>query len=82
MTGASEGIGRCYALDLARSGFNLVLASRSQEKLEKVKSEIAAINHNLKVKVVPIDLTGSDYSAITSDQEVADNLGILVNNAG
>ena len=29
VTGASEGIGRCYALDLARAGFNIVLASRS-----------------------------------------------------
>ena len=36
VTGASEGIGRCYALDLARSGFNVVLVSRSMTKLEKV----------------------------------------------
>jgi len=83
VTGASEGIGRCYALDLARSGFNIVLASRSQDKLEKVQREIAGINHNLKVKIVPIDLANStDYSAITADREVSDNLAIVVNNAG
>ena len=29
VTGGSEGIGRCYALDLAKSGFNILLASRS-----------------------------------------------------
>lgn len=44
VTGASEGIGRCFALDLARCGFNIVLASRSIEKLEKVQNEISAIN--------------------------------------
>jgi len=83
VTGSSEGIGRCYALDLARSGFNIVLASRSQDKLEKVQREIAGINHNLKVKVVPIDLANAaDYSAITADKEVSDNLGIVINNAG
>ena len=33
--------------------------------------------------MVPIDLANeSDYSAITADKEVADNLGIVVNNAG
>ena len=33
VTGASEGIGRSYALDLSKSGFNILLASRSTEKL-------------------------------------------------
>jgi short-subunit dehydrogenase len=51
--------------------------------LEKVQREIAGINHNLKVKVVPIDLANTtDYSAITADKEVSDNLGLVVNNAG
>ena len=51
--------------------------------MEKVQREIAGINHNLKVKIVPIDLANStDYSAITDDKEVSDNLGIVVNNAG
>lgn len=48
-----------------------------------MQREIAGINHNLKVKVVPIDLASStDYSAITADKEVSDNLAIVVNNAG
>jgi 17beta-estradiol 17-dehydrogenase / very-long-chain 3-oxoacyl-CoA reductase len=36
VTGASEGIGEEYALQLAKSGFNLVLISRTQANLEKV----------------------------------------------
>ena len=60
MTGASEGIGRAYAiqvsmwngcmavwehgsvpLQLAKRGLNVVIMSRSQEKLEKVADEIS-----------------------------------------
>ena len=83
VTGASEGIGKCFAVDLAQSGFNIVLASRSQDKLEKVQKEIQDINPEAKVKVVPIDLAATtDYSVITSDKEVMSNLGIIVNNAG
>ena len=33
VTGASEGIGRCFAIDLAEHGFNVVLASRTESKL-------------------------------------------------
>ena len=37
ITGASEGIGRAYAIDLAKSGYNLTLVSRSQMKLDTVQ---------------------------------------------
>ena len=33
VTGASEGIGRAYALELARCGFNVRVAARSVDKL-------------------------------------------------
>lgn len=83
MTGASEGIGRCFALDLAKSGFNIVLASRSIGKLEKVQEEIVKEYPNCKVKCVPVDFGKTfDYSSITGDEEVMSNLGMLVNNVG
>jgi short-subunit dehydrogenase len=40
VTGATDGIGRAYALELARQGFNIVLLSRSVEKLEACAAEI------------------------------------------
>lgn len=41
ITGASEGIGRQYAIDLAQTGlFNLLLVSRSIDKLNKVNQQI------------------------------------------
>jgi len=39
ITGASEGIGRDYALQLAKAGFNLILVSRTTANLERVASE-------------------------------------------
>jgi len=43
VTGASEGIGRGYALELARQGLNVVIMSRSQGKLQKVADEISEL---------------------------------------
>lgn len=42
VTGASEGIGKAYAFNLANHGFNIVLASRNQSKLENVAAQIKA----------------------------------------
>ncbi|KAJ3593702.1 hypothetical protein NHX12_006036 [Muraenolepis orangiensis] len=36
VTGATDGIGKAYAEELARRGFNIVLISRTQEKLDDV----------------------------------------------
>ena len=82
ITGASEGIGRAFALDLSRAGFNIMIASRSAEKLQNVSSEIKTISQNSKVEIVPIDLSKNNYEAITSNSEVMSNLAIVVNNAG
>jgi 17beta-estradiol 17-dehydrogenase / very-long-chain 3-oxoacyl-CoA reductase len=40
VTGASDGIGREFAVQLARAGFNVVLVARNQTKLADVVSTI------------------------------------------
>jgi 17beta-estradiol 17-dehydrogenase / very-long-chain 3-oxoacyl-CoA reductase len=40
VTGATDGIGKEFALQLGKAGFNIILASRTQEKLTAVASEI------------------------------------------
>ncbi|UZJ56285.1 hypothetical protein CBS101457_005605 [Exobasidium rhododendri] len=85
VTGATDGIGREFALQLARAGFSILLASRSAEKLAKVASEIKVINPAIETKVVTIDFSSGDqsqYSKLESAIEVLKNVGVLINNVG
>lgn len=45
VTGASDGIGREFALQLATGGFNIVLVARNQAKLDAVAADIGAVLH-------------------------------------
>uniref|UniRef100_A0A5F9D885 Very-long-chain 3-oxoacyl-CoA reductase n=1 Tax=Oryctolagus cuniculus TaxID=9986 RepID=A0A5F9D885_RABIT len=40
VTGSTDGIGKSYAEQLAKRGMNVVLISRSQDKLNQVSNEI------------------------------------------
>ena len=42
VTGASDGIGREFAIQLAKAGFNVLLAARNQAKLDAVVDDIGA----------------------------------------
>ena len=54
VTGASRGIGRAAALQLAREGWRVVATARSQKALEKLDDEIRAIGG--EATLVPLDL--------------------------
>ena len=41
ITGASDGIGKAYAFELAREGFNIILMARNREKTEAVVRELS-----------------------------------------
>lgn len=56
VTGASGGIGYELALICAQNGYDLVLAARSQDKLEKIKADLEA-THQIKVHVFAADLS-------------------------
>lgn len=40
VTGSSDGIGKQYAIELAKSGFNIVLMARNQKKTQQAADEI------------------------------------------
>jgi 3-oxoacyl-[acyl-carrier protein] reductase len=82
VTGASQGIGRACALELARAGFIVALAARSTEKLEAVAAEIAAAGGTAKAFALDV---ASEESIKTCAKAVIADLGgvhVLVNNAG
>lgn len=56
VTGASDGIGRGVALELAKKGLNLVLIARRQNLLTQVENEIKT-RSQVKVKTLALDLS-------------------------
>ncbi|KAM9440668.1 hydroxysteroid (20-beta) dehydrogenase 2 [Clarias gariepinus] len=82
VTGATAGIGQAYAIELARRGLDVVLISRSQEKLARVAAEIES-RYRRQTRVIQADFTEghSIYPAI--EEQLKDlEIGILVNNVG
>ncbi|XP_040852178.1 very-long-chain 3-oxoacyl-CoA reductase-B-like [Ochotona curzoniae] len=82
VTGATGGIGKAYAHELARRGLNVVLISRSLSKLEQEAKEIERL-HGRQTRVIQADFTrGMEiYADIEAGLQDLD-IGVLVNNVG
>jgi len=78
VTGASSGIGRAAALELARRGANLVLAARREAALEEVARECRALGVDCRVVVTDVTQRADCQHLI----DVAGTVDVLVNNAG
>ena len=81
VTGASSGIGREFAKQLAARNVDLVLVARRKERLEQLAAELTD-EHAVRTRIIIADL--SQPSGIeTIVRETADiDVGLLVNNAG
>ena len=82
VTGASRGIGRATALELARAGAAVALAARNEHLLREVCESIAA--SGARACVVPADLaeTGSAETVADACRTALGPVDVLVNNAG
>merc|ERR1711970_774070 len=83
VTGCTGGIGREYALGLAKKGMNLVLVSRSKQKLEDLEQEIIK-THKVKTMVIVADFTQIEVldHIVAKLRESKVDIGVLVNNVG
>ena len=82
ITGASQGIGKACALELARAGADVVLASRNLERLEKVADEVRAVGPEALVVSLDLANPATIKPAFARAQEKFSKIDILVNNAG
>ncbi|PWN48041.1 NAD(P)-binding protein, partial [Violaceomyces palustris] len=84
VTGATDGIGKEFALQLAKAGFNVLLASRTPEKLGAVAGEIESKYPGVKTKSQAIDFALGDEKQYLALEDALKGLdvGVLVNNVG
>ena len=78
ITGASSGIGRDIARIYSKKGYNLVLVARSEENLNKLKTELE--NNKSNIEIISMDLAVKE-NCIELHKRVKD-VDILINNAG
>jgi len=84
ITGASDGIGKAFAFELAKRGFNIFLISRTKSKLEEVAAELGKKYNKIQTEILAVDFGSKDQSfydniaAALAEKTV----GILVNNVG
>ncbi len=81
VTGASRGIGRVIACDLAAGGTHVVLSARDSDQLEEAASEIRNAGGRATVAPADVTLTEDRDRLLAAAQQIAP-VDVLVNNAG
>ncbi len=84
ITGASSGIGKALAFELAERGYSLALVSREGELLNEIRQEIQAAFNPPAVAVRVLDVTDYDdvFQAVPEMAEALGGLDIVYANAG
>jgi hypothetical protein len=83
ITGASKGIGKAIAGELAARGFNVLLVARSEELLQQVAEKITTI-YSVKSDWLALDLSSAEAPQTVHDwcRAKGYTVSVLVNNAG
>lgn len=78
ITGASSGIGREFARYLAELGYDLIIAARRTDELNKLRDELTGVN----VRVITIDLSREQDAYDLYEHLQNEEIDFLINNAG
>jgi 17beta-estradiol 17-dehydrogenase / very-long-chain 3-oxoacyl-CoA reductase len=84
VTGCTDGIGKGFALELAKRKLSVVLISRNQTKLVELAQEIES-KYKVETRVLAADFTEGELQPIVDRVEatLSDlDIGILINNVG
>ena len=80
ITGASQGLGKYLALDLAKRNYNILLVALPNENLADLASEIKKLN--VKVEFLETDLTKKENILALASWANTFSIEVLINNAG
>ena len=81
ITGASSGIGKEFARQIAASGINIVLVARREALLKEAGAEFSE-HYGVKHRVVALDLTEDGFMGKLASVTVDLNIGLVISNAG
>lgn len=83
ITGASAGIGACFARHLAAEGLDLLLVARREERLQALAAELQA-THGIRCHVLAADLTdpAAPKAIMAYALQQGLDIDVLINNAG
>ena len=82
VTGASSGIGRALAIELARHDVDLVLVARREDRLAQVAQEVSRIGRRAVCIAGDVTDAAVRQRAVAAARDELGGLDILVNNAG
>eukprot|EP00835_Amoeboradix_gromovi_P004027 NODE_292_length_11597_cov_0.265177.p5 type:complete len:260 gc:universal NODE_292_length_11597_cov_0.265177:2138-1359(-) len=84
ITGASKGIGKAIAMELAKHGKTIILVSRNEKLLLQVQQEILAKYMKSNVYIIPFDVTSFDrYDELFElGTKIAGSIDSIICNAG
>lgn len=84
VTGATDGIGKAMAKEMAKKGMNVMLIARSKDKLKAVQDELAAKYMKVEIKTEVVDFANFSVKDCGRMTEVLSKIevGVLVNNVG
>lgn len=84
ITGASSGIGKALAFELAKRGYSLALTARSADRLDQIQKEIVSDHNPPIVAVRSLDVTDYDdvFKAVDELAHELGGLDIVFANAG
>jgi hypothetical protein len=70
VTGASDGIGHAFAIEMAKRGFNVFISARSEDKLQ-ARAQTIAEKYNVRAKFIVADASKVDASI----KKIVDTIG-------
>lgn len=81
VTGASSGLGVCFAKRLAKEGYDLILVARRKERLQQLAEELKA-DYQTESKILVCDLSDGDACKSLMNEISTLPVTVFINNAG
>ena len=81
ITGASSGIGAEFAVQLAESGFNLVLVARRSQKMDALAASLQS-RFDVAVEIVELDLAAENATTELVRRTQHVDIGLVIVSAG